>query len=194
MIKILNAQESKKVWANSNHNDYCLFYPGNGCRYICRIDDIPDAIMAATEEDGFAAVTFTDFFDNLLCNTFGQLLNKADPEIRKRIIDRLISLQMYEEEPRDIELIDEELLESNELESRNEQKIELLKAMDLIVRHMNNEEAYCYWIEEGVPDEASEDDYEFIASDIESLNDVTTAFEKVMKWYIKDGIYIGGLE
>lgn len=38
------------------------------------------------------------------------------------------------------------------------------------------DEAYCYWIEEGIPDEASDDDINFIAENIEVYNDVCEAY------------------
>lgn len=40
------------------------------------------------------------------------------------------------------------------------------------------DEAYVYWIEEGIPDEASEDDLNFIAENVEIYNEVCEAFAK----------------
>lgn len=40
------------------------------------------------------------------------------------------------------------------------------------------DEAYVYWIEEGIPDEASEDDLDFIAENVEIYNEVCEAFAK----------------
>lgn len=42
------------------------------------------------------------------------------------------------------------------------------------------DEAYVYWIEEGIPDEASEDDLDFIAENVEIYNEVCVAFKRAL--------------
>ena len=70
-----------------------------------------------------------------------------------------------------------------------EDRINLLKAMHEIMIHMNNEDAYWRWVILGVPDEPSEDDFRFIASDKESFNECVEHFTKVFLDYAEDGIY-----
>lgn len=70
-------------------------------------------------------------------------------------------------------------------------RIELLKAMHLIMQTMNNEEAYFAWINT-MPDEPQEDDFEFIAGDEEELKECVQAFKRIFVAYQKDGIYVGG--
>ena len=40
-------------------------------------------------------------------------------------------------------------------------RIELLKQMNQHIIDLGDEEVWLHWIEEGVPDEASEDDYDY---------------------------------
>lgn len=69
------------------------------------------------------------------------------------------------------------------------ERIEALKAMHLIMQHMNNEEAYGDWICEGVPDEPQEDDFEYIAETDEEFFECEKVFEKILRYYIEDGLY-----
>ena len=41
--------------------------------------------------------------------TYGEFLEKAEPNLRDKIIDRLNSLQMGEKEPKDFKIIDEDM-------------------------------------------------------------------------------------
>lgn len=41
-----------------------------------------------------------------------------------------------------------------------------------------SDEAYVYWIENGIPDEASDDDIRFIAENVEIYNEVCGAFKR----------------
>ncbi len=70
-----------------------------------------------------------------------------------------------------------------------EEKINTLKMMDNIARKVNDEELfYNYWLAFGIPDEASEEDYEDLAEDpfYEEMEEV---FKKLMKMALKDGLY-----
>ncbi len=69
-----------------------------------------------------------------------------------------------------------------------EEKINTLKMMDNVARRVNDEELfYNYWLAFGVPDEASEEDYEDIAK--EDYEDIEKIFKKLMKMALKDGLY-----
>ena len=68
-----------------------------------------------------------------------------------------------------------------------EDRINLLKAMHTIMIHMNIEDAYWAWVELGVPDEPSENDFIFIASDKESFDECTEHFTRVFKTYCNGG-------
>lgn len=58
-----------------------------------------------------------------------------------------------------------------------------VKARQAHLKEMNahefeSDEAYVYWIENGIPDEASEDDIRYIAENVEIYNEVCEAFAK----------------
>lgn len=57
-------------------------------------------------------------------------------------------------------------------------RIEQLTAMDDFMNSINDEDLIESWLSDGVPDEANEDDYEFIASDDELYNDCVRLFKK----------------
>lgn len=66
-------------------------------------------------------------------------------------------------------------------------RIDDLKAMDRLMRSMNNEEAFMAWI--GIfPDGASEEDYADIAEDEGQFEECVLEFLSVMKRYMKDGL------
>lgn len=72
-----------------------------------------------------------------------------------------------------------------------DRRFELIKSMNTIVKELNNEEAYYgMWIYI-VPDEADDEDFHDIAEDEELFIDTINCFKKIMKHYLKDGIYIG---
>lgn len=54
-----------------------------------------------------------------------------------------------------------------------------LKAMDEFVHSINNEELVEDWLSCGVPDEASEEDYSYIASDEELYKTCVRIFKRI---------------
>lgn len=100
---------------------------------MIREKDIPDFIMLANElsiktNEDFVDIEFYNSKrpDKLALSTYGIFLNKAEPELRDRIIGRLVKLQKNETEPRKIKLIDGDLFvkvdeEVGLLHERNEQ-------------------------------------------------------------------------
>lgn len=72
------------------------------------------------------------------------------------------------------------------------QRFEALKAMNLLIKNMNNEDAYYQeWILI-VPDEADDIDLMGIAEDEELFADATRTFLDCMLMYGPDGLFIGG--
>jgi hypothetical protein len=76
---------------------------------------------------------------------------------------------------------------------RNEQKnnvigrrIAVLREMDEVIRYMNDEEAMEPWLMCGVPDEASVEDYEFIAENHEEFIDVVKLFARLVSRYAEE--------
>ena len=62
-------------------------------------------------------------------------------------------------------------------------RVKLLKAMDEIVVDINDENAYASWIVI-VPDQASDDDFEYIAEDQELCDDVCRKFALIMNRFV----------
>ena len=59
-----------------------------------------------------------------------------------------------------------------------EARLDRLNEMN--AHEFETDEAYVYWIENGIPDEASEDDLDFIAENIEIYNEVVIAFKRAL--------------
>ena len=83
------------------------------------------------------------------------------------------------------------------------ERVELLKAMDVVVRSLNDESVMDLWLTNGVPDGADDSDYEFIAEDIATPEDEdgdTSCFEETCRCFTaciaagaKHGYYSGGV-
>ena len=72
-------------------------------------------------------------------------------------------------------------------EQIKQSRVDDLKAMDRLMRSMNNEEAFMNWIVI-FPDGATEEDYADIAEDEEQFEECVLEFLSVMKRYMKDGL------
>lgn len=60
---------------------------------------------------------------------------------------------------------------------------ELLQAMDTYMsEYQPYEEAYAMWISDGMPDEADESDFDFVAGDDKIFADVCEAFARIVRW------------
>ena len=83
------------------------------------------------------------------------------------------------------------------------ERVELLKAMDVVVRSLNDEDVMDLWLVNGVPDGADESVYEFIAEDVATPEDEdgdTSCFEECCRCFTaciamgaKHGYYSGGV-
>ena len=82
-------------------------------------------------------------------------------------------------------------------------RVELLKAMDTIVRSLDDESVMNLWLTNGVPDGADESDYEFIAENVATPEDEdgnTSCFEECCRCFTaciargaRYGYYSGGV-
>ena len=70
----------------------------------------------------------------------------------------------------------------------DEQLVKNLKLMHNVMTSMNNENAYYSWIYV-FPDEPSEDDFIYTASDADEYKDCEDTFYRLFKKYAKDGLY-----
>lgn len=73
-----------------------------------------------------------------------------------------------------------------------QERIKAIKAMNFLINSLMDEEAYMHWISI-VPDEATDEDLEFIARDEENdlFKDATLLFIKLMKGYGGSGLFFG---
>lgn len=60
-------------------------------------------------------------------------------------------------------------------------RMEQLKAMDEFMHSVNDEELIDSWLTYGVPDEASEEDYRFIAEDEEAYEGCVRIFKRTVQ-------------
>lgn len=73
------------------------------------------------------------------------------------------------------------------------EKFEILKAMNTLIRALNNEEAYYGdWVYT-IPDEVDDAELQEIAfEDEETFEEAVYSFKRCMMYYLSDGLYIGG--
>lgn len=65
---------------------------------------------------------------------------------------------------------------------KKSQKLELVKTMDKIIRNYGGDDDLIFWwLQEGVPDCASEEDYKFIAYNATEFNDLVQLFIDIVK-------------
>ena len=89
----------------------------------------------------------------------------------------------------EIKQFPKEIVEKVQNEWKNgviQRRLVVLKEMDNAVRGMNDEYAMDSWLMVGVPDEASEEDYEFIAENHEEYTDVVKLFARIVSKYAKE--------
>lgn len=70
-------------------------------------DDLADFIMLESERCGHNVnieVYAPGMIETPILTTYGCFLNRVNPKLREEIIDRLVKLQTYEEEPKDVKI------------------------------------------------------------------------------------------
>ena len=74
------------------------------------------------------------------------------------------------------------------METKKEARIKSLKLMNQKILDTGDEMIYDRWLMCGVPDEATEDDYEFIAENDSEFKDVVDLYHRIMN-DIEEGVY-----
>ena len=72
------------------------------------------------------------------------------------------------------------------------ERVSVIKAMDTIVRSLNDEEYVAWWLEDGVPDGeidegTADEELYWLVDDDESFADIMSTFIKIMKRQPVDG-------
>ena len=70
-----------------------------------------------------------------------------------------------------------------------QERINFIKALNTLILGLGDEDHLDYWFTCGVPDQPDESDFEFIAEDEGSFDEVVNCFIRLSK-YLKTGIYI----
>ena len=86
----------------TSNNDY----------YEISKDDLADFIIRETERCGHHVeiVVYTPYKENeIVLTTYGWFLNTIKPKLREEIIDRLVSLQTYQIEPKEVKVFDNDI-------------------------------------------------------------------------------------
>ena len=69
-----------------------------------------------------------------------------------------------------------------------ERRVQNVRNMHELVMNLNNEEAYSWWIQVGVPDCPNDpEDFEWFAEDDEEYDELVDLFLRILKEYGKDG-------
>lgn len=103
-----------------------LYYVDDGMEEaIIKFDDIPDFIVDYNRNLQMRDLKFfkvdKDVYEPDI-TTIGEFLNRINPDLRERMIDRLVALQRNEIEIKDYKIIDENLYEEVEEKIEKEQK------------------------------------------------------------------------
>ncbi len=83
----------------------------NNDAYVIRKKDIADFIILETERTGHSIELefYMPGIERPVITTFGWFLNKANPLLRKEIIDRLVLLQTTNTKPKKVKIFDNEI-------------------------------------------------------------------------------------
>ena len=68
-------------------------------------------------------------------------------------------------------------------------RVELIKAMHIVMCCMNNEDAYMEWVET-MPDCPVTEDIEFFAEDEKEFDELSEEFFRICRKYGKDGLFV----
>lgn len=125
-FKFYNEEEIRKIIKSKE----TLYFADDGIdEVIVKAKDIPDFIVDVNIKFGSTDLKFyrvgNDVYEPEI-KTMGIFLDKIKPEVREKIIDRLVKLQRGEIEPKDYKLIDEnqfeDIQEKMEQEKLNKKK------------------------------------------------------------------------
>ena len=122
VIKFYEEMDIRKIIKSKES----LYYADDGMyEVIVREQDIPDYIVKANELGGETEnLKFYKVGENTMepkLTTIGRFLDKADTDLRAKIIDRLVTLQTGENPVSDFKVIDEDMYE------RAQSKLEKIK-------------------------------------------------------------------
>ncbi len=124
MDTIKYAKYTKNELQKILKEDGILFVKTNiGDKYIIKKDDLADFIILEAQRTGHIAEMsfFMPGINGTVMTTYGWFLNRANPLLRKEIIDRLVLLQTTDKKPKNIKIFDTDvflnMLDRNEIDN-----------------------------------------------------------------------------
>ena len=123
MIEIYNKKETEKFIKSKER----YVYVDDGVtEVIIPRKDIPDFIVYVNREIGMVDLKIYDLENDpsLIITTMGEFLDKCDQNVRQEIIDRLIKLQMDDEQYKKVKVFNEDIWEQVKDELEDEEELE----------------------------------------------------------------------
>lgn len=123
MIEIYNKKETEKFIKSK---EKYVYVDGGVTEVIIPRKDIPDFIVYVNREIGMVDLKIYDLenYPSLIITTMGEFLDKCDQNVRQEIIDRLIKLQMDDEQYKKVKVFNEDIWEQVKDELEDEEELE----------------------------------------------------------------------
>ena len=123
MIEFYNKKETEKFIKSK---EKYVYVDDGVTEVIIPRKDIPDFIVYVNREIGMVDLKIYDFENepSLIITTMGEFLDKCDQNVRQEIIDRLIKLQMDDEQYKKVKVFNEDIWEQVKDELEDEEELE----------------------------------------------------------------------
>lgn len=123
MIEFYNKKETEKFIKS---REKYVYVDDGVTEVIIPRKDIPDFIVYVNREIGMVDLKIYDFENepSLIITTMGEFLDKCDQNVRQEIIDRLIKLQMDDEQYKKVKVFNEDIWEQVKDELEDEEELE----------------------------------------------------------------------
>lgn len=123
MIEIYNKKETEKFIKSK---EKYVYVDDGVTEVIIPRKDIPDFIVYVNREIGMVDLKIYDLENDpsLIITTMGEFLDKCDQNVRQEIIDRLIKLQMDDEQYKKVKVFNEDIWEQVKDELEDEEELE----------------------------------------------------------------------
>lgn len=112
---LLKVYDEEEIKALLNDKVRLVYVDTGGEEFVVRYEDLPDAIVDISDkfnqQVNLKVYDFETFNMEPMLTTIGEFLDECKPEVRKDIIDRLVKLQLGEDEVKDYKVINEDMLE-----------------------------------------------------------------------------------
>lgn len=123
MIEIYNKKETEKFIKSK---EKYVYVDDGTTEVIIPRKDIPDFIVYVNREIGMVDLKIYDFenVSSLIITTMGEYLDRCDSNVRQEIIDRLVKLQMGDEQYKKVKAFDEDIWQQVKDELEDEEELE----------------------------------------------------------------------